>query len=154
MFAITKTGFRSFVAGMILAPGESLVDVLPVEMYARLASTIVRPPIIPHTPEHYRAIRSAVWAWMTAYVQARRYDTIESCCSYANSAVTRYRAEALAMIAWRDAVNQALEALVVNPPDGLETWEQVQALLPQPEAFAWPAEVDLPLGTETASLTP
>lgn len=105
----------------------------------------VPPPFELNTPAHYRAIRDAVWAWMLAYVQDRRYDSIETCCSYYNSGVARYRNEARAMVAWRDAVSTALELLVANPPPGLATWEQVRVLLPQPESFDWPAEVELPL---------
>jgi len=105
------------------------------------------PPYELHSPGHYHAIRTAAWAWMSAWVQARRYDTIETCCSYFNSSVPRYRDEARAMVAWRDAVNQELEALVLAAPAGIETWDQVRALLPQPEAFNWPGEVSLPLGT-------
>lgn len=100
-----------------------------------------------HSPEHYRAIRAAAWDWMTAWVKERRYDSIETCVGYFNSGVPRYRDEARAMVAWRDAVNQELEALVLAAPAGIETWDQVRALLPQPEAFNWPGEVSLPLGT-------
>ena len=112
------------------------------------------PPYVLHSPQHYQAIRNAAWAWMTAFVQGRRYDSVESCCSYANSTVPRYRQEAMAMIQWRDAVNQALEALVVAPPDGIETWTQVQAMMPQPDQFAWPEALELPmdLGNEVAGL--
>ena len=85
---------------------------------------------------------------MTAWVQERRYDTVESCCSYANSTVARYRAEAMAMIQWRDDVNQALEAMVLAPPVGTETWEQVEQMLPQPEQYSWPQELQLPMNTE------
>lgn len=49
------------------------------------------------------------------------------------------------MVAWRDAVNQALEQLVLAPPEGIESWEQVRALLPQSETFAWPEKAELPL---------
>jgi hypothetical protein len=90
-------------------------------------------PFPPHSPQHY------------AFIRGRRYDSIESCCSYATSSVARYRAEAEAMVAWRDEVNLALEAMVANPPPGVETWEQVKAVLPQPEEYSWPAAVDLPL---------
>ncbi|MBN5074463.1 hypothetical protein JY427_02230 [Stenotrophomonas maltophilia] len=98
-----------------------------------------------HSPEHYRAIRAAAWAWMNAEVNARQYDSIETCVGYFNSGVERYRLEARAMVAWRDAVNQRLEELVLAPPAGIATWEQVRPLLPQPEAFPWPASVELPL---------
>lgn len=100
-----------------------------------------------HSPQHYQAIRAAAWDWMTAWVKQRRYDSIETCVGYFNSGVPRYRDEARAMVAWRDAVNQELEALALAAPAGIETWDQVRALLPQPEAFNWPGEVSLPLGT-------
>ncbi|HEL7749013.1 TPA: hypothetical protein UL761_000524 [Stenotrophomonas maltophilia] len=102
-------------------------------------------PYVLHSPQHYQAIRSATWEWMTAWVQERGYDSIETCASYYISGVDRYRLEARAMVAWRDAVNQALEQLVLAPPTGVETWDQVRALLPQPEEFGWPEEAFLPL---------
>lgn len=108
----------------------------------------VPPPYQLHSPAHYSAIRAAAWKWMTAWVQERRYDTVESCCSYANSTVARYRAEAMAMIQWRDDVNQALEAMVLAPPVGTETWEQVEQMLPQPEQYSWPQELLLPMNAE------
>lgn len=105
----------------------------------------IPPPYEPNTPAHHRAIRDAAWAWMASVVKDRGYDSIESCTTYYNSSVARYKAEARAMVAWRDAVNQALEALVMNPPAGVDTWEEVQALLPQPDTFSWPPKVELPL---------
>lgn len=101
----------------------------------------------PHSPAHYRAIRDAAFAWMGSAAVERGYDSIETCVGYYNSGVQRYRMEARAMVAWRDAVNQALEQLVLAPPTGIETWDQVRALLPQPEAFDWPEKAELPLGT-------
>ncbi|WP_440579828.1 hypothetical protein [Stenotrophomonas muris] len=106
----------------------------------------VPPPYELHSPEHYRVIRAAVWDWMAAEVHERGYDSIETCVGYYNSSVDRYRLEARAMVAWRDAVNQALEALVKAPPAGVETWEQVLVLLPQPSQFNWPSRVEFPLG--------
>ncbi len=113
------------------------------------AGNIPDPEPLPYklySPEHFAAIRASAWAWMTSWVVERRYDSIETCCSYFNSGITRYRDEARAMVAWRDSVSQVLEQLVLAPPAGIETWEQVRALLPQPEAFNWPGEVSLPLG--------
>lgn len=100
-----------------------------------------------HTPAHYRYIRDQAFAWMRGEAVERGYDSIESCASYYNSSVARYRAEARAMVAWRDAVNQALEQLVRAPPDGIETWEQVRLLLPQPDAYNWPNKLEFALST-------
>ncbi|MBN5141590.1 hypothetical protein JY471_03495 [Stenotrophomonas maltophilia] len=118
----------------------------PTEWLESNSPLPIPPPYELHSPEHYRAIRTAAWKWMTEFVQERRYDTIESCCSYYDSTVTRYRLEARAMVAWRDAVNQRLEELVLAPPAGIATWEQVKPLLPQPTGFPWPSETELPLG--------
>jgi len=102
-------------------------------------------PYAMHSPEHYAAMRAKAWDWMAAYVRGRRYDSIETCVGYYNSGVARYRAEARAMVAWRDDVNMTLEALVMNPPPDLATWGQLEQLLPQPEAYDWPAPVELPM---------
>ncbi|MFB3129125.1 hypothetical protein [Stenotrophomonas maltophilia] len=133
--------------GTLIPRGHRLWDNYAAYLDAGNSALPVPTPYEIHSPEHYRFIRSAAWAWMTAWVVDRRYDSIESCCSYFNSSVPRYREEARAMVAWRDAVNQELEALVLAAPAGIETWDQVRALLPQPEAFNWPGEVSLPLGT-------
>ncbi|HDS1228744.1 TPA: hypothetical protein QEF71_002925 [Stenotrophomonas maltophilia] len=133
--------------GTLIPRGHRLWDNYAAYLDAGNSALPVPTPYEIHSPEHYRFIRSAAWAWMTDWVVDRRYDSIESCCSYFNSSVPRYRDEARAMVAWRDAVNQELEALVLAAPAGIETWDQVRALLPQPEAFNWPGEVSLPLGT-------
>lgn len=111
------------------------------------------PPYQLHSPQHYQAIRSSAWDWMNSWVKWRGYDTIETCCSYFNSSVPRYRDEARAMAAWRDAVNQQLEELALAAPAGIETWDQVRAMLPQPDLYDWPEKVDLPLNSgESADL--
>lgn len=103
------------------------------------------PPYELYSPAHFQAIRTKAWEWMSRFIRERRYDSIETCVGYYNSGVERYRREARAMVAWRDAINQKLEELVVTRPDGIETWEQVKPLLPQPEVYDWPAPQDLPL---------
>ncbi|GAB2314493.1 hypothetical protein SGMN_18080 [Stenotrophomonas geniculata] len=131
--------------GALIPRGHRFWDDFESWMAAGNQPAPVPPRYILHSPEHYQAIRAAAWEWMTAWVKERRYDTIETCCSYFNSGVPRYRDEARAMVAWRDAVNQELETLVLAAPAGIETWDQVRALLSQPEAFNWPGEVSLPL---------
>ena len=145
MYTLTANPDEVIFEGTTIPRGNPLWDVFEQWMAAGNRPAPLPPPYELHSPQHYQAIRVAAWAWMTAYVQERRYDSVESCCSYANSTVARYRAEAMAMIQWRDDVNQALEALVVAPPNGIETWEQVRLMLPQPEDYEWPAEVQLPM---------
>ena len=132
--------------GEFIPRGHRLWDVYQQWLDEGNQPSPVPPPYQLNSPQHFTAIRSRTWEWMTAWVTARRYDSIETCCSYFNSSVPRYRDEARAMVAWRDAVNQELESLVLAQPVGIETWDQVKALLPQPESFEWPDEVALPLG--------
>lgn len=124
--------------GSYLWPAEWLMENTPLP---------IPPPYELYSPAHFRDIREKAWEWMTSWVVERRYDSIETCVGYYNSGVERYRMEARAMVEWRDAVNLELERMVLNPPTGIETWDQVRALLPQPEAFNWPSEVSLPLAT-------
>lgn len=139
----------------LLPDGSALLDGTVIPPGHRWWKERVQPMIDAGTPQdedpkptieqRNAAIRDEAWRWMAAVPKDRGYDSIESCCSYAQSGVARYQAEALAMIAWRDAVSQALEQMALNPPKEVETWEQVRPLLPQPEAFDWPESVSLPL---------
>lgn len=97
------------------------------------------PPYALNSPEHQRVLRGHAWEWMLTHIQARGYDSIESCCSYINSSVQRFAQEAVAMVAWRDAVSIALQRMAIECTDGVQTWEQLKVLLPQPAAFEWPA---------------
>ncbi|QYW02724.1 hypothetical protein CPT_Marzo_206 [Stenotrophomonas phage Marzo] len=106
-----------------------------------------------YTPEHFRYIRSMAWEWMADWIKARRYDSIESCVGYVTSSVERYKAEATCMVAWRDAVNIKLEEMVLDPPPDISTWEQVRALLPQPESYPWPGLVEIPMAKPGDDLT-
>lgn len=133
MYAVSGRSYRAINSAADAVAGEVVHSILPPELF------------IPTVKERNNAIRDAAWQWMSSVPKTRGYDSIESCCSYAQSSVARYKAEALAMIAWRDAVNQRLEQLALSPPAGVTTWEQVRPLLPQPEAYAWPAAVSLPL---------
>ncbi|OCK46137.1 hypothetical protein BA766_15455 [Stenotrophomonas maltophilia] len=149
MYRLTKNQgeIENVQTGELIPEGHRLWDEYQQWVAEGNVPLPVPPPYQLHSPQHYQAIRSAAWDWMTAWVKERRYDSIETCVGYFNSGVPRYRDEARAMVAWRDAVNQELEALVLAAPTGIETWDQVRALLPQPEAFNWPGEVSLPLGT-------
>ncbi|MEN4951920.1 hypothetical protein [Stenotrophomonas sp. TWI819] len=137
--------------GAFIPKGHRLWDEFQAWVDAGNRPLPVALPYVLHSPQHYQSIRSNAWNWMNAWINERRYDSIETCVGYFNSGVPRYRDEARAMVAWRDAVNQKLEELVANAPAGIETWDQVRPLLPQPEAFGWPSEVSLPLRSGESS---
>ena len=100
----------------------------------------VPPLFVPGSAQFHRFIRGKAWEWIAQCARDRGYDSIESCCSYAGSAVPRYAQDAIAMIAWRDGVNLALETIESTAEETAPDWRQVQAQLPQPDAFGWPAE--------------
>lgn len=97
----------------------------------------------PSFAEIVQALMPGVQAWMEGVVRANGYDSVISCASYANSGVPQWKADALAVIAWRDAVWQAAYAWQEGAngqlPATIPTVTEVIAQLPQPETFGWVA---------------
>lgn len=54
--------------------------------------------------ELVKVFELAVIQFLNAKVQERNYDNILSACTYDNSTIPKFKSEALACIAWRDAV--------------------------------------------------
>ena len=103
-------------------------------------NTPAQPPA-PTFAEIVQALMPGVQAWMDGVVRANGYDSVISCASYANSSVEQWRKDAVAVIAWRDAVWQAAyawkESAGGQMPQTIPTLAEVIAQLPQPEAFNW-----------------
>lgn len=103
----------------------------------------VLPAPVPTFAEIVQALMPGVQAWMDGVVRANGYDSVISCASYANSGVPQWKADALAVIAWRDAVWQAAyawkESADGQMPQNIPTVAEVIAQLPQPGAFGWVA---------------
>lgn len=71
------------------------------EYYECIALPEPEPPTI---EEIKQQLINAVQNHMDATAQTRDYDSIASACSYGLSTVDKFRNEAIACIAWRDAV--------------------------------------------------
>lgn len=123
MYAVNGRSCRAIASPDDLLPGEVLANDLPVE-------AIASDPV-----EETKVLMSN---WLDGYVQAKGYDNIVSCASYATSTDPRFRAEAEAAIAWRDAVYAKGYEILADVPAGVSTPQDVMALLPQPDAFGWP----------------
>lgn len=63
---------------------------------------------------------------LDSFAQSWGYDNIVSACSYANSTNEKFKAEALALISWRDAIWE----IVANVGSATQTVEAFKALLP------------------------
>lgn len=98
-----------------------------------------RPP--PSIEEAASALSAEVQLWLDTTAQTNGYDSIASCVSYRGSSVARWNDDAVAAVAWRDAVWQAAfqwqEDALANPLASLPTSQEVIAQLPQPAAFGW-----------------
>ncbi len=125
MFAVKGRSWRAVTAQMELAPGEARHSVLPAEL------------LVPTSSERNEAIRMGIGLWIDSVAQGNGYDNAVSCASYVSSGMAKHKAEALAIVAWRDAVWAAAYALLAAPPVGVTTLPQVIALLPKPAAFGW-----------------
>jgi predicted acylesterase/phospholipase RssA len=102
---------------------------------------IPQPLPVPTIDEVAAALTIAVQGWMDAKAQDNGYTDIATCCTYVNSGVVKWKADAQAALAWRDAVWQAAYdwevAARAAPPAVFPTAATVIASLPQPEAFNW-----------------
>lgn len=126
MYAISGRSFRAIASQDDLLPGETFSIDIPEALRT------------PTTEEFHAAIVAGVAQWLDQTVQARGYDNIVSCASYANSTVERFQAEAVAAIEWRDAVYSTLYQFQADPPEGVATLDQVIGILPAAAEFGWP----------------
>jgi hypothetical protein len=109
-------------------------DLLPGETFA------TEPPA-PTMADAAAALTADVQAWLDATAQGNGYDSIASCVSYRDSAIAQWAADAVAAIAWRDAVWLAAfqwqQSASETPPAAIPTSAEVIAQLPQPDAHGW-----------------
>ena len=100
-------------------------------------------PPVPTIADAAEALSADVQTWLDATACENGYDSLASCISYKDSAITQWAADASAAIAWRDAVWLAAfqwqQSASSNPPATFPTSAEVISQLPQPEAFGWVA---------------
>jgi len=105
------------------------------------AGNVPEPVPTPTFEEILAAVTPGVQAWMDATARQKGYDNVVSCATYVTSGVPEFKADANAIVAWRDAVWQAAYAwrdgLNGQLPAEIPTIEEVIAQLPQPETFGW-----------------
>ncbi len=128
MYAIKGRSYRCIASAGDAQAGEQVVSDIPESFF------------IPTTDERNEAIRMGIGQWMDTVVKGNGYDDIVSCASYANSATPKFKTEALAAIAWRDAVWATCYTLLANPPQGVDTLEEVIPLLPKATQYGWVAD--------------
>lgn len=130
MYAITifpdgRTSFRTVASADDLVAGETASENPPQHSLS----------------DYVGEATSDIQSWLDATASQNNYDSLASCISYINSTVPRYRADATAGIAWRDAVWQACfawqQSAASSPPATIPTSAEVIAQLPQPEQFGW-----------------
>ncbi|MGN2244948.1 hypothetical protein ACFWZU_15745 [Frateuria sp. GZRR33] len=119
------TGYRAIASEADLLPGETFAAEPPAPTLADVSA----------------ALTADVQAWLDATAQGNGYDSIASCISYRGSAVTQWNDDAVAALAWRDAVWQAAfqwqQDALANPPSTFPTSQEVIAQLPQPAQYGW-----------------
>ena len=129
-YAITQyadgtTGYRAVAAPDDLQAGETFAMEPPAPTLADAATSLT----------------AAVQFWLDTTAQGNGYDSIASCISYRGSSVAQWNDDAVAALAWRDAVWQAAfqwqQNALANPPATFPTSAEVIAQLPQPEQFGW-----------------
>jgi hypothetical protein len=84
------------------------------------------------------ALGAAIQRLLDATAQARGYDHMLSLCSYAESTNARFKAEALAGMAWRDAVWAKAGQVLDQVQAGTRAVPTEAELLGQLPAISWP----------------
>jgi hypothetical protein len=80
----------------------------------------IQPVLVPTIQEIIAALENGVQFYIDSKAQAKGFDSANSCISYMNSSIAAWKAEAIAMNAWRDTVwqfcytNQASASPVVT----------------------------------------
>lgn len=128
MYAIKGRSYRCISDAKEAVSGEEVVAAIPASFF------------IPTPEERNEDIRLGIGLWMDSVVQGNGYDNIVSCASYANSATPKFKSEALAAIAWRDAVWAECYTLLANPPAGVDSLEKVIPFLPKASQYGWVAD--------------
>ncbi|UGB47013.1 hypothetical protein LQ772_06895 [Frateuria edaphi] len=98
-------------------------------------------PPAPTLADVAASLSVSVQTWLDGVAKANGYDSLASCISYRGSSVAQWDADAIAGMAWRDAVWQAAfqwqQDAQASPPTPLPTAADVIAGLPQPAAYGW-----------------
>jgi hypothetical protein len=105
------------------------------------AGGVTEPFGVPSFSDYVAAFTPGLQAWLESVALSNAYDSVLSCVSYKDSGVPQFAGDALAMIAWRDAVwrwaSQWQAGFNGELPSPIPTLHEVIALAPQPEAFGW-----------------
>lgn len=82
-------------------------------------------------------LKAAVQAHLDTTVQARNYNGILSCCSYAASLDAIFAAEGAAALAWRDAVWRHCYDVLAEYEAGTRPLPTAEALIAELPALNW-----------------
>lgn len=84
--------------------------------------------------------QKAVEGWLDETVQSHHYKSIESVCTYTASTNAKWRADAIACVAWRDAVWAACYQLLDDVQAGRIAAPSIPAFIAMLPAIEWPPE--------------
>lgn len=91
----------------------------------------------PEQLEKYIELKRQIFIYFLTVSNERGYTSPESCVSYLNSTVDRWRAEALAFNAWRDNVYQVLN-VIQNEAEQSGIIPEFQDIISQLPIIVWP----------------
>lgn len=128
--------------GACIPLDESNHDYQDYLAWVEAGNTPAQPPA-PTVTDIINRFMAPLQAWMDGVAQQNGYDSVISCCTYANSAVAQWAADAAAMIQWRDAVwtwayqqQATLDAMTPEQIAAL-TADYIISQAPQPAAYNW-----------------
>lgn len=106
---------------------------------AWIAEGGVADPYVPPAPTE-ADYSAAVQKLLDSTTQRRNYDGILSACSYGNGTNAQFKAEAVACIAWRDAVWTACYAALAAVQGGTMAQPSIADFIASLPKLTWPAD--------------
>ena len=93
--------------------------------------------------DRYHLIDSQIEAYLDARVKEHNYKSVESCVSYFNSTDDKYRAEARAILEWRDHIYRTGEQVWQSVLNGLVDYKDVDLayIINIAGDFSWDTDV-------------
>lgn len=93
----------------------------------------------PPSPEQViEAFRAAIQSHVDAQAVSRRYDSGNSLATYVNSTIPQWAAEAIAFVAWRDAVWAYAYAEMDKVLDGEREQPTIEGFISELPELVWP----------------
>jgi|GEM_PF-2029033 len=133
-------GYACIESNGIVVSYRMVDDEAQLEPNEVFRQTLPEPPP-PSFADYVARYTPLLQDWLESVARSNAYDSVLSCVSYKDSGVAQFAGDAVAMIAWRDALwkwaSEWQAGFNGQLPEKLPTLEELKAMAPQPADSGW-----------------